>query len=124
MLIFQSRLSIFIPFSQTSRPWTPEEGHHATAVPDELVEAVLLGFLVRLPPPQLGEEDLVLHDEVEVQPEEHRHPRLRELVVPPGHEPRRQGPDEVEELVRLALAGVAYRHGPELEVGAGRRQGL
>ena len=107
----------YLHFSRLSRssPGTPQEPNNTAAVSDQVVKPVPLLLLVRLPRPQFGKHVFVLHDHVKVQPQEDRHPRLRELVVPPLNEALRQRADKLEELVGFFVA-VTRRQRPQFEI--------
>lgn len=105
-------------------PWTSQESNHAATIPDQVVQPVPLPLLVLLPRAQRAKAGAVFHDEIEVQPEEDGHPRLRELVVSPGDESPRQRPDEVQQLVSLVVVAFAERQGPQFEICGGRGEGL
>lgn len=91
------------PSTPLLRPRAPEEPDDAAAISHEIVQATALPLLLHSPPPQGADQSLALHHPVKVQPEKHRHPGLRELVVLSGRQPCRQRLDKVQELAVVPL---------------------
>lgn len=87
-----------------SCPWTPQEANYTTAVTDQTVQSVTLLLLVRLPLAQRLQQILVLHHQVKVKSEEHRHPGLGQLIVSASLEARCQSTDEMQQLVGRVVA--------------------
>lgn len=106
------------------RPRTPQESHNAAAVSNQAVQSLTLLCLLLLPLLERHHELPTLEDEVKVQPQEYRHPCLRQLVVPAGAQPTRERADKVQKLVRLVIARGADAQRPQLEIRGRGRKGL
>jgi len=77
-----------------------------------------------LPPlAQCLQKLLILHDQVEVQPQEDCHPRLGQLVVAAGDESAGKCTDEVQEFVGGFVA-VADGERAQFQVGRCGREGF
>lgn len=108
----------------SSSPGTSQEANYATTVTYKPVQPLALLGLLLLPLPERSHEHIALQDEVKVQPQKHRHPRLRELVVAARVQPISKRADKMKQLVGLVVARGADAEGAQLQVCRGGRQSL
>ncbi len=86
-----------------SRPWASQKAHHAAAVSNQIIQPVAFLLLLSLPFLKSLEQRLVFHHHIKVKSEEHRHPRLRQLVILSRLQSCRKSSDKVEELVGVVI---------------------
>lgn len=111
------------PAIHLSSPRTPQKPHDPATIPHQPIQPLPLPPLVPLPLLQRLQQRFAREHDIKVQPQKHRHPRLRQLIIPPRGQPARQRPHKVEQFVGGVGPG-AEGEAAQLEVGGGGGEGF